>query len=326
MTRKRGPTVRTALLRSSREAALTAVQSFNNPLSVFRTETFIVLMTIAWTYLLHAYYRVRKIEYRCLDSQATTRRYQKTLSGAYKYWSLRQCLNADDCPLDSPTRKNLLFLIGLRNEIEHHLSAGTATYFAGRYLACCLNYERYSCEIFGEKHSLGNAVAFTLQFRDFQKTGTVPEAVVALPSKVAQYVTDFDAELSDDDMRSPSFRRRFLFTPVTTTKRGQADEVIEFVRHDSELGKMIGDAHTRVMLKEVEKAKYRPSQIVQQMKDDGYVRFNMHHHIALWKDRDAKRPAKGYGVDVAGTWYWYDRWVREVRDYCADNAPRFVKR
>lgn len=326
MARKRGPTIRTALLRSSREAALNAVQSFNNPLAEFRTETFIVLMIIAWTYLLHAYFRMKGIEYRCVDRKATTKRYERTRLGAYKYWSLRQCLNADYCPLDSPTRNNLLFLIGLRNEIEHHMSAGTATYFAGRYLACCLNYERYVCELFGERHSLGNAVVFTLQFRDLQKTGRLPGAVVTLPSRVAQYVTEFDEGLSDDDVRSPSFRRRFLFTPLTTTKRGQADEVVEFVRQDSELGKMIGEAHTRVMLKEVEKSKYRPGQIVQKMKDDGYVRFNMHHHTALWKNRDAKKPEKGYGVNVAGTWYWYDRWVQEVRDHCADNAARFANR
>ena len=51
------------LVRKSREAALNAVQSFNNPLTTFKTETFIVLMVIAWTYLLHAYYRQNGVEY-----------------------------------------------------------------------------------------------------------------------------------------------------------------------------------------------------------------------------------------------------------------------
>ena len=43
---------------------MNAVQTFNNPLTTFKTETFIVLMSIAWTYLLHAYYRREHIEYR----------------------------------------------------------------------------------------------------------------------------------------------------------------------------------------------------------------------------------------------------------------------
>jgi hypothetical protein len=38
----------------SQDAALTAVQVFNSPLIKFKPETFIVLMNIAWTYLLHA--------------------------------------------------------------------------------------------------------------------------------------------------------------------------------------------------------------------------------------------------------------------------------
>lgn len=40
------------LLKKSKEAALTAVQIFNNPNITFKSESFIVLMNIAWTILL----------------------------------------------------------------------------------------------------------------------------------------------------------------------------------------------------------------------------------------------------------------------------------
>jgi hypothetical protein len=39
--------IRAELVEKSRESALTAVQIFNNPLIEFKSETFIVLMTIA---------------------------------------------------------------------------------------------------------------------------------------------------------------------------------------------------------------------------------------------------------------------------------------
>jgi hypothetical protein len=48
--------------RSPRDAALAAIQVFNNPLITFKSETFIVLMNIAWTHLLHAYYRRNDVE------------------------------------------------------------------------------------------------------------------------------------------------------------------------------------------------------------------------------------------------------------------------
>ena len=55
------------LVEKSREAALAAVQIFNNPQVTLKSEIFIVLMNIAWTYLLHAYYRKKGIEYRYFE-------------------------------------------------------------------------------------------------------------------------------------------------------------------------------------------------------------------------------------------------------------------
>lgn len=324
MGRTRGPSVKGELLSKSREAALNAVQTFNNPLTAFKTETFIVLKVIAWTYLLHAYYRQEGIEYRYYKEGPKRRRFDRTKSGAFKYWELERCLNEKKCPLDGPTKSNLHFLIGLRHEIEHHGSAGCDQRFSARYLACCLNYERYICQLFGSRFSLGEAAAFTLQFRDLTALATSEEVVEPLPSNVARFVQDFDAEVPDTEISSPYFRRRFLFVPIVTNKKAQADEVIEFVPADSELAKSIGEEYERILLKEVEKPKHLPSEIVNLMGEEGYTEFKMHHHTDLWKKLDAKNPSKGYGVMVADKWYWYDRWVDEVRKHCAANADKYM--
>jgi hypothetical protein len=42
----------------------------------------------------------------------------------------------------------------------------------------------------------------------------------------------------------------------------------------------------------------------------------MHHHTQLWKQLDGKNRGKGFGADIAGTWYWYDTWVAEVEKHC----------
>jgi hypothetical protein len=49
--------IKAELIAKSREAALSAIRVFNDPMTKFKSESFIVLMIIAWTYLLHAYYR-----------------------------------------------------------------------------------------------------------------------------------------------------------------------------------------------------------------------------------------------------------------------------
>ena len=325
MIKKRSPRVKTQLLHKSREAALNAVQTFNNPLTTFKAETFIVLMNIAWMYLLHAYYRRKGVEYRYYTKGPKRRKFARTKSGAFKYWKLERCLNDKACPLDKPTKLNLKFLIGLRHEIEHHQSAGADEQFSGRYLACCLNYERYICDLFGEQYSLDKAVAFTLQFRDFTNATLPKEAAAPLPSNVAKYFQEFDAGLSDEEMKSPYFRCRFLFVPVVTSKKAQADEIIQFVPFDSDLGKAINDKHQQVLLKEVERSKYLPSEIVKMMNEKGYTRFNMHHHTQFWKKMDGRNSDKGYGVLVARTWYWYDRWVDKVRKHCADNKELYTE-
>ena len=323
MAGKRGPSIQRELLLKSREAALNAVQSFNNPLTTFKAETFIVLMNIAWMYLLHAHYRRSGVEYRYFSEGTKRRKFDRTKSGAFKYWELERCLNENTCPLDGPTQNNLRFLIGLRHEIEHHKSAGSDERFSGRYLACCLNYERYICELFGERQSLGTMAAFTLQFRDLSLVRKNEETLAPLPSNVAKYLQDFDAELSDEEISSPHFRRRFLFVPVVTNKKAQADEIIQFVPFDSELGTSINETYQQVMLKEVERPKYIPSQIVQLMQEEGYTGFSMHRHTLLWKSMDAKNPGKGYGVMIANVWFWYERWVEVVRKHCSDNEDKY---
>lgn len=62
-SRKLG-SVKNELIHKSVEAILAAVHIFNNPNMQFKSESFIVLAIISWTYLLHAYYRGMKIDYR----------------------------------------------------------------------------------------------------------------------------------------------------------------------------------------------------------------------------------------------------------------------
>ena len=324
MPKKRGPSVKRGLLLKSREAALNAVQTFNNPLTIFKAETFIVLMNIAWMYLLHAYYRQEGIEYRYYRKGSQRRKFDRTKSGAFKYWELERCLNDDACPLDGPTQHNLRFLIGLRNEIEHHQSAGVVQRFSGHFFACCLNYERYVCELFSERYSLGEATAFTLQFRDFTAAGSQTQEPEPLPSAIAKYVQEFSTDLPEEELNSPYFRRRFLFVPVATNKNAQADEVIQFVRPDSELAVSINDAYDRILFKEVERPKFLPTQIVKLMKSEGYKGFRLRNHTELWQTLGGKNPGEGYGHELGGRWFWYSRWVDVVRQHCADNVELYM--
>ncbi|WP_133493432.1 DUF3644 domain-containing protein [Alcanivorax sp. 24] len=320
---RRVGSIKGELLKKSREAALAAVQIFNNPNISFKSESYVVLMIIAWTYLLHAYFRDQKIEYRYYQQRGQRREFDKTKHGAYKYWELERCLNDADSPLDKDTSNNLRFLIGLRHEIEHQMTTRIDDVLSARFQACGLNYNEYIKQLFGTDKGVERHLSFSLQFSTIStEQKELLEDQPGLPSNIQSYIQSFDLGLSDEEFSNPRYAYRILFVPKTANRKGQADRVIEFVKSNSPLAETINKEYA--VIKETERMKYLPKQVVDLMKDQGYYKFSLHNHTELWKQLDAKNPAKGYGALVAGKyWHWYERWVEVVRQHCQENRDKY---
>lgn len=289
---------------------LAAVQSFNNPLMTFKTETFIVLSMIAWTYLLHRYFKKQGIEYRYYNRPpGGKRQFVRNADGSYKYWDLSKCLDATECPLDEPTKANLLFLIGLRNHIEHHKPSGLDSYLSARYQACALNFNHYLKKLLGNNYGLDHALALSLQFAelDFSQAETIKDKEQLIPQSIRSYIAAFDGKLSADVIKNDRYGYRILFTKVLAKREGQADRVIEFLDPKSKLPKSIDQEYWVKV--ETEKPKYTAKQVVNKVRDAGFSNFGMFQHIQTWKAMDAKNPDKGYGTMIANVWYWYQKWV-----------------
>jgi len=317
---RRTRSVSNELLVKSREAALSAVQIFNSPLITFKAEIFIVLMTIAWTYLLHAYYRNKKIEYRYFDQKAKKRIFQKTTAGAHKFWGLERCLDYKHSPIDADSANNLRFLIGIRHEIEHQMTTKLDASFSAKFQACCLNYNEYIKSLFGEKYGIDKYLSLSLQFSSISKE-QIDSLPSSMPAHIKAFVEGFEGGLSAEAFNNPKFAYRVLFVAKTANRKGQADQVIEFVPSDSEFGKNVNSAYT--LIKETERKKYLPGNVLKIMADEGFGRFMMNDHTEFWKSQDAKNPAKGLGTLVEGKWYWYESWIEKVREHCAANQTRF---
>lgn len=310
---------RLELIKSSREAALAAIQIYNNPLITFKTENFIVLMIIAWTYLLHAYYRANSIEYRHYK-MGNKRRIFERIDGQYKYYALSLCLKMEACPLDRNTKNNLLFLIGLRNQVEHSRAAELDSYLSGRYQACALNYNNYIKMLFGNKYALDEYLTYSIQFAEmnYQQAKVFAESEVKIPISIRSYIRQFDETLSNQEIDSDRYSYRILFTKKLTGKRGQADRVIEFIAPESDLANNISKEYW--VQKEVEKPKYLPSEVVKIAQEADFTSFGIGQHTELWKKEDARNPGKGYGIKVSKQWYWYQRWVDFVLEYLRARA------
>ena len=195
--------------------------------------------------------------------------------------------------------------------------------FSAKFQACCLNYNDHIKNFFGAEHAIDKHLSFSLQFSSITKDQAAQlQAQPMLPAHIKSFVEGFETKLSEEEFNSPKFAYRVLFVAKTANRKGQADEVIEFVKADSELAKNVNQKYA--IIKETERPKLRPKRIVDTMKKEGFTKFTMHDHTLLWKERDAKDPAKGLGTNVEGSWYWYEPWLEQVREHCKANAAQFA--
>ena len=297
------------LIHKAREAMLSAVQIYNNPLISFKTETFIVLSLIAWTYLLHAHYRSERVDYRYFSKTAKRKKFMRNPDGSIRHWDLRECISKAICPLDKYTKNNLGFLVGLRNQVEHKKANGLNSYLSARYQACALNFNHYLKKLFGDRLGLDQSLALSLQFAelDYSQSKVIKDKENLIPEDIISYISAFDSKLSNPEIESERYAYRLLFTKVTAKRQGQADRVIEFIDPKSELAKNISKEYW--VKEETERPKLSATQVVQKVREAGFQHFGMHQHILFWRKHDGKNPNKGYGTMVVNTWYWYQHWL-----------------
>lgn len=142
------------------------------------------------------------------------------------------------------------------------------------------------------------------------------------PAKVRAYIRDFDGKLTADEYNSPRFSYRFFFVPKLANHPGQADKVVEFIKPDSELAQSIQKEYW--VKREVERPKFLASHVVREVQKAGFKKFRVFpEHVRMWHGEDAKNPAKGYGVMMERTWFWYESWVKRCVQLCAAAGDQY---
>jgi len=296
------------LVQKAAEAIKAAVSIFNNPSIQWKAEIYIVNAIIAWTYLMHAYYKTKGIGYQYQKAGIA----QLTDEGRPKLWELSKCLAVSECPLPTPVKKNLEYLIVVRNEIEHRLSDNVDRFIESKLQACALNFNYWMCEWFGQECSVAQDLAFAIQFAEIS-IGSQSELTGAkgLPSVIQTVNALVETKMAEADYNDPRYSYRVYVAPRTVNNKNRADQAVIYAQAGSDI---------EIAIREVERPKFTASQIVALMKKEGYSDFTLYGKggfVELWKAWDARVPGKGYGVFIAGLWYWYDKMVGEVRAHLA---------
>lgn len=272
----------------AREAAMHALDSYNRPNTIFRSEGFTVMMVIAWRSLFHAIFEQRGISYVYLNDDDTP----KIIDGEEKAWELSQCVKEFFGNSTNAIRMNLEFMIGLRNRIEHRYVPALDPHIAGECQALILNFDNLLVEKFGDFYALREALAVPIQTSNMRSAAQM-DAVKQFQAKqyddLIDYIESFRAELPDAIYQDPNFSFRVYLIPKIGNHQSSSDLAFEFVKYDrSKPEDMQALEHQVALIKErqvqvANQGTYKPSHVAKLVAERTRRTFKIHHHTLAWK-------------------------------------------
>lgn len=171
----------------AREAMVLGVQVFNSPAMRFKSEVFAMLVNVAWTYLLHEYYERKNVKIAGKDGRSLL---------------LSQMIDRQDCPLSKGIKDNLKALKILRDDVEHKLLGRADAKWLGLFQACCLNFDKAICDLFGSHLTLSHDLSFAIQFTkmNLEQLTTlnryeIPAHIDAVDARLSEGMTE--AQIAD---------------------------------------------------------------------------------------------------------------------------------
>ncbi len=319
----------------SLDSALLAVEIYNKPRTMFRSEGYITLMVIAWMKLLHAYFNrtIGDRYYYRLENG----RYDR-VDGERKAWELSTSikeynkLNPSN-QLSESVNANLRFFIGLRNKIEHrHVAKREVdTLIFGECQSLLYNYETVLVELFGEEYAINENLVYSLQFsqmRTQEQEAASKKALSKEVQEIREYVDNYRSSLPSEVFDSQEYSVKLIQIPkVSNTNRN--DIAVEFVRW-SELSEedkanyeqLVAIIKEKVVKKEAANVgKLKPGDVLEQVEARCGVKINFTEHKYLYyvfsvrpiseEDRDPfDTDAKYCHYDEAhGDYIYQESWV-----------------
>jgi hypothetical protein len=289
-----------ANLRKAREAALLAVETYNRPGTTFRSAGYIVLMVVAWTALFHAIFGKKRVKPYYRQKQHPSR--FERVDGDFKCWELSECVQQYYKDQNPAVRKNLEFIIKLRNKIEHRFLPSLDLQIFGECQALLSNFETLMCEAFGNRHALSANLALALQFartvHPSQQT-VLRGAAKRNFQSVRKFVETFRSTLSDDVLADQNYSFKVFLIPKVGASRSADDVAVEFVKYDPSKPEEMSKYNKVVALIKPKQVNVinatglRAGEVVSKVAAKlGGKKFNQSRHTQCWHHFKA-RPAKG---------------------------------
>jgi Protein of unknown function (DUF3644) len=291
-----------AQVRKSVEIFKTAILVYNNNVLSTRSETFIVLSIIAWTYLLHAQLGQESVNpvYKNADETSVL------VDGQEKLWELSYCIERPEAGLSEPEKDNLKYLIAIRNAIEHRSTEDINDALQAKIQANALNFLKYVKDKFGTKYDFSQDLAFAIQLQALTlQSANVLTGQVPVAKAVAAVNALLEGPMTKAAYNDPAYSFRVYVVPKVTNNAKRADQAVIY----SPVGSQV-----EVAIKHVERPKYRMMEAINKLLADDDLTVTRYKFQQAWKQNDLKNPAKGLAVELGGQWFWYQEGIDKIRE------------
>lgn len=319
------------LLDKATESSLLALDLYNKPKTTFRSGAYIVLMTIAWTSLLHAVFEKKKIKYYYLKwdikkkeiiswkeyfyfKERWNKVYEK-IEWDKKAWELWKSIEELFWKA-SPIYKNINLFIKLRNKIEHRFMPEIDSEIIWECQALILNFENILTENFWNEFSLMDSIFIPLQLSKWNKK--IP--ISTDWKNVLDFIKTYRSAIDRNVLNSQDFAFKVFIMPNIWRNRNTADVAINFVKYDESSPEEMEKYDEAIFaIKNKEKNRYRPTQVLEQISEKIWINKTMHWHNWMWR-KYTVRPWEKNRWDLCNSeyceWYeltnsylYFDKWV-----------------
>jgi len=221
----------------AKDAALAAVQSYNNPNAGFKSGNYIILMVIAYTALLHAVWERDAVDYRSTSSDGSL----KMSSANEPYlWdlrgSVRNFVNAPEYQyhkgFKAGLEKNVQIITELRDKIEHRQMPLLDPTISAHCQTLLFNFETILIQEFTDYHALNASLSIALQFST-QRSAEVRDAMRRVSRQdyesIKEYIHNFERGLADELLENPNYAFRVHMIPMPAKDARRSDFSAQYI-------------------------------------------------------------------------------------------------
>jgi hypothetical protein len=239
-----------------------------------------------------------------------------------------------------PERKNLEFILGLRNKIEHRSMPHLDPTLFGECQAMLMNFDDVLVKEFGAKYGMADKLALAIQFsRTSPKAQQDAQKKLAgsASTKVLDYISQFRMGLPTEVLNSQQFRFSVYLVPKIANHEKSADVAMEFIHYDAakpeemeKLAKVVGMIREKqIPVANVDMVK--AGDVVKEVNRQLPFKFNMHHHTKAWQHYSVRPASKSVAPEKTradfcvfdkahGDYVYTKAWVRFLVQKLSDAA------